>query len=52
MQKKPTRQLKTLRLRKEALKVLTDEQQLRVNAGSDPWDPPPQQTACSICQNA
>ena len=36
--KKQTKQLKTLRLRKEALKVLTTEQQLRVHAGSDPWD--------------
>ncbi|HEX8112373.1 MAG TPA: hypothetical protein VF516_31805 [Kofleriaceae bacterium] len=41
MQKK-TKQLKTLRLRKEALRVLTKEQQLRVHAGdaADPWDPP------------
>jgi hypothetical protein len=46
--KKPTRQLKPLRLRKEALKVLTDEQQLHVNAGS--WEDPP--TAYPICQNA
>ncbi|HEX8111589.1 MAG TPA: hypothetical protein VF516_27855 [Kofleriaceae bacterium] len=50
MQKKPTRQLKILRLRKEALKVLNDEQQLRVHGGSDPWDTG--QTAYPICQNA
>ena len=37
--KKQTKQLKTLRLRKEALKVLTTEQELRVHAGSDVWDP-------------
>ena len=48
--KKPIKQLKPLRLRKEALKILTDDQQLRVNAGSDPWDSQP--TAYPICQNA
>jgi hypothetical protein len=42
MRKKQTKQLKTLRLRKESLKVLTTEQQLRVHAGdpNDPWDLP------------
>ncbi|HEX8106519.1 MAG TPA: hypothetical protein VF516_02275 [Kofleriaceae bacterium] len=48
--KKPIKQLKPLRLRKEALKVLTNDQQLRVHAGSDPWGD--QQTAYPICQNA
>jgi hypothetical protein len=49
MQKKPTRKLKTLRLRKEALQILSTEQQLRVHAGdpNDPWD-----TAYPQCQNA
>lgn len=51
MQKKAIRKLKTLRLHKEALKILNTEQQLRVNAGSDPWDNP-QVTAYPICQNA
>ena len=52
MHKKRIKQLKTLRLRKEALQVLTTEQQLRVHAGdpNDPWDTV--QTAYPICQNA
>jgi len=51
MQKKRTKQLKTLRLRKEALQVLTTEQQLRIHAGSDPWGDTVQ-TQYPICQNA
>lgn len=52
MQKKRTKQLKKLRLRKESLQVLTTEQQLRVHAGdaADPWDTSP--TQYPICQNA
>jgi hypothetical protein len=39
--KKQTKRLKTLRVRKEALKFLTTEQQVRVNAGGsiDCWEP-------------
>ena len=44
--KKQTKQLKTLRLRKESLKILATEQQLRVHGGSDPWDRP---TEAAIC---
>ena len=52
MRKKPTKLLKTLRLRKEVLQILNKEQQLRVHAGdaNDPWDTP--QTAYPVCQNA
>ena len=55
MEKKPTKPRKTLRLRKESLKTLNNDQLIRVNAGAiatDPWDPPPQQTAYPICQVA
>ena len=38
MQRKPTKQLKTLRLRKESLKILTTDEQLQVHGGSDPWE--------------
>lgn len=48
MQKKTTKPLKTLRLRKEALKTLTTDHLVQVNGGS--WDD--QQTAYPICQNA
>jgi hypothetical protein len=51
---KPARKLKTLRLRKEALKSLSGDQLIRVNAGAvagDPWDPPPD-TAYPVCQVA
>jgi len=53
MYKKRTKQLKTLRLRKEALQVLTTDQQLRVHAGdaADPWGDTVQ-TQYPICQNA
>jgi hypothetical protein len=37
-QKKTPKQVKTLRLRKESLKILTTDEQLRVHGGSDPWD--------------
>ena len=37
--KKQTKQLKTLRVRKEALKILTTEQQVRVHGGDDIWEP-------------
>jgi hypothetical protein len=52
MRKKPLKQLKVLRLRKEALQILNKEQRLRVHAGdpNDPWDTV--QTAYPICQNA
>jgi hypothetical protein len=53
MEKKRTRPLKTLRLRKEALKALSTTQLVQVEAGAlaDPWDPPPD-TAYPICQVA
>ena len=52
MKKKPAKQIKTLRLRRESLKILSTDQQLRVHAGAlaDPWDPPA--TAYPVCQNA
>jgi len=49
MQKKSTK-VKTLRLRKEALKTLTTDHLLQVNGASDPWDGG--QTAYPLCQNA
>jgi hypothetical protein len=42
MQKKQIKPVKKLRLRKEALKTLSTEQLVQVNAGvinQDPWDP-------------
>ena len=53
MEKKRSRPLKTLRLRKESLKVLSANQLVKVEAGNvaDPWDPPPD-TAYPVCQNA
>ena len=49
MQKKTSKQqqLKTLRLRKESLKILTTDQRLRVHGGSDPWDTPIFTAACT-----
>ncbi len=40
MEKKRTKPLKSLRLRKESLKTLTTEQLVKVNAAgdADPWD--------------
>jgi hypothetical protein len=42
-EKKPVKRLKTLRLRKEVLKILTKDQLTQVNGGSntDTWDPGP-----------
>jgi hypothetical protein len=53
MEKKRTRPLKTLRLRKEALKTLSTDQLVQVEAGvlADPWDPP-QNTVYPVCQVA
>ena len=49
MEKKPTKPLKTLQLRKEALKTLTANQLVRVQGGSlDPWDPS-FGTNCTTC---
>ena len=51
---KRSRPRKTLRLRKESLKTLSNDQLIRVNAGAagaDPWDPPVD-TAFPVCQNA
>jgi hypothetical protein len=54
MEKKRTKPLKTLRLRKEALKTLSTDQLVQVEAGvlaNDPWDPPPG-TVYPVCQVA
>ncbi len=50
MQKKSNK-VKTLRLRKEALKTLTTDHLVQVNGASDPWDTGGQ-TAYPVCQNA
>jgi hypothetical protein len=50
MEKKPAKPLKTLRLRKEALRSLTSNQLVRVHAGVnlDPWDLPTNTCGCTI----